>query len=188
MKKRLAAALSGSAVLALVLSGCNDDGDDKMNAWADTVCDSVRPQAKKIATANSELQKETSGSSKPEDVRKADINAFRDMSDAYKAIATGLDKAGAPPVDDGEKKRTDVVKELNGVSSSYSDLRQKAEDLDTKDQSAFASGLQEVSQQLGSLSKTGNKALKEFESGDVGKAMQKQKSCQSLSASASPSS
>jgi hypothetical protein len=185
VNKKLAAALSGSAVLALALSGCGDNGNDQLNSWAKTVCDAVQPQAKKIAAANTEIQRQTSDSSKPSDVREADINAFQDMSDAYKAIASGVDKAGAPPVDDGQKKQQDVVKELNGISSSYTDLKSKAQALDTKDQSAFADGLHDIAVQLGKLGKNGNDALKNLEAGAVGKAMLSQESCKSTSASPS---
>lgn len=185
MNKKLAAALTGSAVLALALSGCGDNGNEELNSWAKTVCDAVQPQAKKIAAANAEIQRQTSDSSKPDDVRQADIGAFQDMSDAYKAIAAGVDKAGAPPVDDGKKKQQDVVKELNGISTSYTDLKSKAEDLDTKDQSAFADGLHDIAVQLGTLGKSGNDALKNLEAGDVGKAMKDQESCKSASAAPS---
>src|SRR4051794_21520622 len=47
VNKKLAAALSGGAVLVLALSGCTDESNDKLNNWAKSVCDAVQPQAKK---------------------------------------------------------------------------------------------------------------------------------------------
>ncbi|TGA98583.1 small secreted protein [Streptomyces sp. MZ04] len=183
MNKKLAAALSGGAVLVLALSGCSDDGNEQLDAWAKDVCDSVQPQSKKIADANAAIQKETSDNSSPEDVQKTDSKAFQDMSDAYKAMGTAVKDAGAPPVDGGQKKTDDAVKELNAISKSYGDLKKKVDELDTKNQADFADGLKSVAGELDKLSKSGNEALEKLQEGEVGKAMSKQESCKSASAS-----
>jgi archaellum component FlaC len=185
VNKKLAAALSGGAVLVLALSGCSsDDGNnDKLNSWAKQVCDAVQPQAKKIEAANAAIQKETSDNSTPDAVQKTDAQAFQDMSDAYKAIGAAVSGAGAPDVTDGKKKQTDAVNELNGISTSYADLKKQVDKLDTKDQAKFADGLKGIATQLNKLSQSGNDALKKLEEGDVGKAMAKQESCKSASAS-----
>ncbi|GJF21518.1 hypothetical protein SHO565_20820 [Streptomyces sp. HO565] len=185
MNKKLAAALSGGAVLVLALTGCSsDDGNDKLDSWAKQVCDGVQPQAKKIEAANAAIQKETSDNSTPEQVQKTDAKAFQDMSDAYKAMAGTVQNAGAPDVDNGEKKQQDAVKELNGLSASYASLKKQVEALDTKDQAKFADGLKDVATELNKLSKSGSDALKTLEEGDVGKAMAQQPSCTSATPSA----
>jgi hypothetical protein len=189
VNKKLAAALSGGAVLVLALSGCSsDDNSDKLNSWAKQVCDAVQPQAKKIEAANAAIQKQTSDNSTPEDVQKTDAQAFQDMSDAYKAIGAAVTKAGAPDVDNGETKQKNAVKELNSISASYASLQKQVEDLDTKDQAKFADGLKDIATELDKLSTSGSDALKTLEEGDVGKAMAEQESCKSASASASASS
>lgn len=195
VNKKLAAALSGGAVLVLALSGCTSSGgsggssasDDKLGSWAKQVCDAVQPQAKKIADANTAIQKETSDNSTPEQVQKTDSQAFQDMSDAYKAMGAAVDTAGAPEVDNGATKQKNAVKELNDTSAAYAALEKQVNGLDTKDQAKFADGLKGIATQLDKLSKTGNDALKELEAGDVGKAMTQQESCKSASASASAS-
>ncbi|MET7270412.1 small secreted protein [Streptomyces flaveolus] len=185
VNKKLAAALSGGAVLVLALTGCSsDDGNDKLDSWAKQVCDGVQPQAKKIEAANAAIQKETSDNSTPEQVQKTDAKAFQDMSDAYKAMAGTVQNAGAPDVDDGEKKQQDAVKELNGLSASYASLKKQVEALDTKDQAKFADGLKDVATELNKLGKSGSDALKTLEEGDVGKAMAQQPSCTSATPSA----
>ncbi|MBC7274324.1 MAG: small secreted protein [Streptomyces sp.] len=186
VNKKLAVALSGGAVLVLALTGCSgDDSNEKLDAWAKEVCDGVQPQAKKIADANAAIQKQTSDNSKPEDVQKTDSQAFKDMSEAYKAIGTTVDKAGAPDVENGEQKQQDAVKELNGISSSYASLQKQVDELETKDQAKFAEGLKEIATELEKLSKSGNDALKALEEGEVGQAMNRQESCKSATASAS---
>jgi hypothetical protein len=187
VNKKLAAALSGGAVLVLALSGCggDDDGDEKLNTWAKQVCDAVQPQAKKIEAANAAIKKEASDNSTPEEVQRADSQAFQDMSDAYKAIGAAVTKAGAPDVENGEKKQQDAVKELNAISASYASLKKQVDGLNTKDQAKFADGLKDVASELDKLSKSGNDALTNLEEGEVGQAMAKQKSCQRASAPAS---
>ncbi|MFD9000925.1 small secreted protein [Streptomyces sp. NPDC059582] len=190
VNKKLAAALSGGAVLAMALSGCGSDGggpSEKLSAWAKQVCDAVQPQAKKIEAANAAIQKQTSDSSAPEDVQKTDSQAFQDMSDAYKAIGDAVDKAGAPDTGDAkndEKKQQDAVKELDGIAASYASLKKQVDALDTKNQAKFADGLKDVATELDKLSKSGNGALKTLEEGDVGKAMGEQASCKAAASSA----
>ncbi|MFK4145582.1 small secreted protein [Streptomyces sp. NPDC004065] len=189
VNKKLAAALSGGAVLVLALTGCSsnggDDKNDALNSWAKQVCDAVQPQAKKIEAASAAIQKETSDNSPTKTVQKTDAQAFQDMADAYKAIGAAVNRAGAPDVDNGRKKQQDAVKELNALSASYVSLKQQVDKLNTKDQAKFADGLKEIATQLDKLSRTGSDALKNLEEGDVGKAMARQPSCKSAASSAS---
>ena len=188
VNKKLAAALSGGAVLVLALSGCGgDDSNEKLDSWAKQVCDAVQPQAKKIESANAAIQKETSDNSTPEDVQKTDAQAFQDMSDAYKAIGDAVTKAGAPDVENGEKKQQDAVKELNTISSSYASLKKQVDALDTKDQGKFADGLKDIATELDKLGKSGNDALRTLEEGEVGQAMARQTSCKAATAPATQS-
>ncbi|MFD9459745.1 small secreted protein [Streptomyces sp. NPDC060027] len=186
VNKKLAAALSGGAVLVLALSGCSssdDNGNDKLDSWAKQVCDAVKPQAQKIEAANAAIQKQTSDNSTPDAVQNTDAQAFQDMSDAYKAIGSAVDNAGAPNVDGGKTKQTNAVKELNDISASYAKLKAQVDKLDTKDQAKFADGLKDIATQLDKLSQSGNDALKKLEEGEVGQAMAQQESCKSASGS-----
>ncbi|MGW7208749.1 small secreted protein [Streptomyces sp. NPDC054837] len=194
VNKKLAAALSGGAVLAMALSACSsgDDNSEKLDAWAKEVCSAVQPQAKKIEAANTAIQKQTSDNSTPEDVQKTDSQAFQDMAEAYKAIGAAVQKAGAPDTGDAknaEKKQQDAVKELSSLGASYASLQKQVDDLNTKDQAKFADGLKDIATALDKLSTSGNDALRKLEEGDVGKAMAQQESCKSASAapSAAPS-
>ncbi|MET9479834.1 small secreted protein [Streptomyces sp. NPDC006638] len=187
MNKKLVAALSGGAALLMALTGCSsgDDSDNKVNDWAKQVCDQVQPQLKKIADANVSIQQVTSDSSKPADVQKTDSAAFQSISDAYKALGSAVNGAGAPPVKDGATTQQEAVKELNATSAAYAGLKQKVDALDTKDQAKFADGLTGVAEELDKLSKSGDDALQKLQSGEVGTAMAKQPGCQKPSPSAS---
>ncbi|MFJ4964838.1 small secreted protein [Streptomyces sp. NPDC088729] len=187
MNKKLAAALSGGAVLVLTLSGCSDDSDNKVNDWAKKVCDQVQPQLQQIANANADIQQQTADNSKPADVQQTDSAAFQQISQAYKSLGAAVESAGPPPVDDGETTQKEAVKELNASAAAYADLKTKVDDLDTKDQAKFADGLKGIADELNKISSNGDQALKKLQSGEVGTAMSKQKGCQKPTASTGPS-
>ncbi|MFJ8360253.1 small secreted protein [Streptomyces sp. NPDC093984] len=194
VNKKLAATVSGGAVLVLALSACTSGGknqtDDKLASWAKQVCDAVPAQNAKIKAANDAITKAASDTTNPPaTIQKTDSQAFQDMSDGYKALATALNNAGAPPgVDGGAQRQQDAVKTLNNLSASYADLKKKVDALNTKDQGKFASGLHDIAAQMTELEKqnqSGTTALKNLEQGDVKKAIAEQASCKKAAATAS---
>ncbi|RII13085.1 hypothetical protein DSC45_24860 [Streptomyces sp. YIM 130001] len=192
VNKKLAAALSGGAVLVLALSGCSDNKDDELNDWAKSLCGQIQPQLEKSVKAQQTIIS-TAADGKPEDVKKADSEAFQAISDADKAIASALKKAGPPPVDDGEKIQKDAIADLTSASKGYADLKTQVDKLDAKDDSpegldAFSKGLEKVGKDLGKIQKQGDGALKSLLEGEVGDAISKQSECKSESISPKPSS
>ncbi|MFD3586552.1 small secreted protein [Streptomyces sp. NPDC058683] len=194
MNKKLTAALSGGAVLVVALSGCssNKGTDPKLIAWAKTVCDAVPAQDAKIKAANEAIAQTASNTtSSPATIQKTDSQAFQDMADGYKALATAIGGAGAPPgIDDGAKRQQDVVKNLNSLSASYAALKKKVDGLDTKNQAKFASGLHDVASQMADLetqNKSGTAALQALEQGEVKNAIAEQASCKKVSVTTSAS-
>ncbi|MER7182531.1 small secreted protein [Streptomyces hyaluromycini] len=189
VNKKLAAALSGGAVLVVALSGCssnNKSTDPKLIAWAKTVCDAVPAQDAKIKAANEAISTAVSDTtSSPATIQKTDSKAFQDMSDAYKALASAISGAGAPPgVAEGAKRQQNVVTTLNSLSASYADLKKKVDALNTKNQAKFASGLQDIASQTTQLetqSKSGTAALQALEQGEVKDAIAEQASCKKVS-------
>ncbi|MER6533044.1 small secreted protein [Streptomyces sp900105755] len=192
VNKKLAAALSGGAVLVVALSGCssNKGTDPKLIAWAKTVCDAVPAQDAKIKAANEAISTTASDTtSSAATIQKTDSQAFQDMSDGYKALAAAISSAGAPPgVEDGAKRQQNVVTTLNSLSASYADLKKKVDALDTKNQAKFATGLQDVASQTTQLetqSKSGTAALNALEQGEVKDAIAEQASCKKVSSTTS---
>ncbi|MEV0988647.1 small secreted protein [Streptomyces sp. NPDC049949] len=187
MNKKFAAAVSGGAVLMIVLSGCGgDDGDEKANAWAKKVCDKWQPELKKIETANADIKRVATESSKPEEVQTTDSAAFGTMSTSYKAMGTALQGAGVPPVKDGQTTQATAIKGFEESSKGYADLKTKMDGLDPKDQTKFAEGLKDVAGGLEEATKGGKNALSTLKAGGLDKAMNSQKGCQVAAPSASP--
>ncbi len=143
VNKKLAAALSGGAVLVVALSGCTSSNEDKgpdpkLVAWAKKVCDAIPAQDGKIRSANASIASiATNSNLPPKSAQKTYAQAFQDLADGYKALADALGDAGAPPgIDDGAKRQRDAAKNLDGLSASYVALKKKVDGLDTKDQAS----------------------------------------------------
>ncbi|MCH0541496.1 small secreted protein [Streptomyces sp. MUM 203J] len=186
MNKKLAAALSGGAVLVLALSGCSDDGDDgKVDAWAKAFCDQAQPQFQKRADAQQAIIS-THADSKPAEVQKADSKAFQDIADTQKALAKAVESGGVPPIENGEQLQKDAVKELNATATAYEGLRKQVDALDPKDQQKFADGLQDVAVGLKKIEKMNQDALGKLQSGELRDAMAKQPGCQRATPSPVP--
>ncbi|MEU9982572.1 small secreted protein [Streptomyces sp. NPDC050856] len=186
MNKKLAAALSGGAVLVLALSGCGgDEEDNKVDEWAKKVCDQAQPQIQKRANAQQTIIS-TAADGRPADIQAADSKAFRDIADADKALAKAVQDAGAPPVENGAKLQQDAVKELNSTATAYESLKKQVDALNPKDQQKFADGLKAVADGLKKIEKMDQDALAKLQSGQLGQAMAKQPGCQKAQASVPP--
>ncbi|MFJ3922778.1 small secreted protein [Streptomyces sp. NPDC090022] len=185
MNKKLAAAASCGAVLMLVLSGCGDDGEQKTNDWAKKVCDSWEPELKKLEAANAEIKRVSTENSKSADVQKTDAAAFQQISDAYKALAEALNKAGAPPVKDGAAAQRAAAEGFTAASKSYADLKTQMEGLDPADQAKFAEDLKGIAGGLKTAVKGDEEARERLKVAGVSKAMNAQKGCQVSTAPAS---
>jgi len=185
VNKKLAAALSGGAVLVLALSGCSDDEGNKVDDWAKTFCDQAKPQIQKRADAH-QIIISTAADSKPADIQAADSKAFQDIADADRALAKAVESAGAPPVENGEKVQQDAIKELNATAVAYEGLKKQVDALDPTNQQKFADGLQGVADGLTKIEKMDQNALSKLEEGELGQAMAKQPGCQKPTASTPP--
>ncbi|MFB7942752.1 small secreted protein [Streptomyces sp. NPDC056049] len=184
MNKKLAAALSGGAVLVLVLSGCSDDGD-KVNDWAKSFCDQAKPQIQKRADAH-QIIISTAADSRPAEIQAADSKAFKDIADADRALAKAVETAGVPPVENGEQTQKDVIAELNATAVAYDALKKQVDALDPSNQQKFAEGLKDVADGLTKIEKMDQNALATLENGELGQAMAKQPGCQKPTPSVPP--
>lgn len=185
VNKKLAAALSGGAVLVLALSGCSGESDAEkfsVDDWAKKYCDQAQPQIKKQFDAE-QLIRSTASDGKPADIQAADSKAFQDLADVNKALATAFRGAGTPPVEAGEQLVKDAAAELDANSKSYLDLKKQIDALNAKDQQKFADGLQPVAAGLEKIEKN-QTARNKLRKAETGNAMAKQPGCKPLKAPA----
>ncbi len=187
VNKKLVTALSGGAALLLALTGCSENNNKELDSWAKKFCDPAQAQFKAIQDANAAMQTAGGSNTDSKKVQQTDSAAFQKISSAYASLAKSLDQAGAPPSDSGQDAQKNAVNELNSLSKGYANLKKQIDSLSTQDKMKFAAGLDELSKGIKKLNAQSEQAFKNLESGDVGKAMARQKGCQSQSASGAPS-
>ncbi len=189
VNKKLAAALSGGAVLVMALAGCSDDGNKKLDDWASNLCGQIQPQLEKSVKAQQAIIS-TAADGNREEIKKVDSASFQASADAYTAIADALEKAGPPPVDDGKTIQADTIKELNKAAAAYEALKKQSDAMDAADDSPegvkkFSDDLKKIADELGKIQDEGADALKSLTEGEVGEAIADQPECSVESASPS---
>jgi hypothetical protein len=169
-------------VLTLSACGGGDDNGEETEAWARRVCNELQPEVERIQSAGEAITEASEGEQSPRQVQEADSAAFQDISEAYRNLAATVDDAGDPPVDEGPRLRRQAVAELTSLSRSYGELQDTIDGLNTSDQAEFAEGLTGIADQLAELGESGDEALGELQSGELGEAMAGQRGCQASSA------
>ncbi|MFI6287388.1 small secreted protein [Streptomyces sp. NPDC051018] len=175
MNKKLAAALSGSVVLVLALSGCGGDDKDSVDDWAAKYCDLAKPQIQKQAQVE-QLIRSTASDGKPGDIQAADSKAFQDLSDVNKAFAAAYRTAGQTPVKEDRELVDAAVAEFDANAKSYLDLKKQIDALDAQDQQKFADGLKPIADGLAKIEQN-RAAWNKLRVSTTGKAMAKQPGC-----------
>ena len=186
VNKKLAAALSGGAVLVLALSGCSDDsGDKKLDAWAKKVCDQVQPQVKKIRRPTPPIQQATADRQQagggPEDRLAGLPGHLRRLQGAGRRREQGR----------GRRRSTTARSRRRTPSRNSTAISSGVRRPEEAGRQARHQGPGEVRRRpqgrrrpsWTSSSKSGDDALKKLQAGDVGKAMAKQDGCQKPTAS-----
>ncbi|MEU3603799.1 small secreted protein [Streptomyces sp. NPDC006798] len=186
MNKKLAAVLSGGAVLVLALSGCSSEEkkDNAVDDWAKKYCDQIKTQFKTKAEAD-RLIAVTAVDGKPADLQRADSKAFQDLANVNKALATAFRTVGNSPVEEDEQLVRAAAAERDASAAVFLDLKKQVDALDTSDQQEFADGLKVVSEGL-LKAEANEKAWNKLRASETGKAMGKFQGCQPVKADVPP--
>jgi hypothetical protein len=156
VNKKLAAALSGGAVLVMMttLTGCGDSPEEKAKkeaeAWFSSYCPKEKASLEKGKKADRTMAAVTDDG-KPEDIKKADSASLQQMVDADKELVTVLRQAGAPPIKGGDARHKKMIQDLEKRSASFTELKKQSDALDTKNQGEFAKGLDKLGKDMGKV-------------------------------------
>ncbi|MFI5803740.1 small secreted protein [Streptomyces sp. NPDC051561] len=164
MNKKLAAALSGGAVLVMMttLTACGDSPEEKAQkeaeAWSKSYCPKEKASLDKRQKADKTIA-DTTADGEPEDIKKADSAAIQQMVDADKEWITALRAAGAPPVKDGAASHKRMIQDLEKGITAFTELKKQSDALDTKDLGKFSKGLDKLGADLGKATKVTNQRV-----------------------------
>ncbi|WP_129841579.1 small secreted protein [Streptomyces sp. RFCAC02] len=185
MNTKLAAALACCAGLTLTLSGCGDDSQEKLDAWAKDFCGRLVAPLEDLQSAGEEnaeyLDMEQDRS--PEEVQELNSAYYGQLADAYDALADAVEGAGEPPVDDGTERSDAAVSALRDTAGTYREMKETVDGLDPSDTTAFVQGLFDAGEQSQQLGESSDQVLPELGTGDLGEAMGRQEDCRRVTPS-----
>ncbi|GAB3443099.1 hypothetical protein [Actinophytocola sediminis] len=180
MKSRVITAFA--AVLAFAVTGCGggesdsaggDSGSSDPNAWADTVCTSVKDDIEAIST------QPDLGSADPQAAKDALVTYLGTLETSLDGMASAFEDAGTPPVDGGEQAVSDFVDQVGTAKESVTKAKTTVEDATVEDASGFQTAVMSAMEELQALSEidpTGN--FKDNE--ELNKALQEAPACKEL--------
>jgi hypothetical protein len=138
--------------LAFAAAGCGGDSRDSAaippDAWAASVCGALSDWVQDLNALSQELQPAMRNTRDLESVKEAFVTFLQDAEERFGGAVEKVDDAGAPDVPQGEAIHEDFVSALEEGEASFSRAVDKANDLPTNDLQSFASGVDELSQDV----------------------------------------
>ncbi|MEV7597934.1 small secreted protein [Kitasatospora sp. NPDC089797] len=186
MNKRLLAVPALGVLLAFGAVGCGgDDNSKQLEAWASNVCGAAKDPIAQAQSALADTAQVKTGEG-PADLQKRLSTDIGRLAKTNQDIASAVDAAGAPKVDNGATLQKDTVDELKKAADGYLDVQKKLDALPNNDQAKFADGLNSVADQLRQLSSLSTQAQGKLQRGDLGAAMAKQEGCKPTQVTPAP--
>ncbi|WP_051710759.1 hypothetical protein [Streptomyces sp. NRRL S-350] len=177
MNKRLLAVPALGVLLAFGAVGCGgDDNSKQLESWASNVCGSAKDPIAQAQAALADTGQVKTGEA-PADLQKRLSTDIGRLAKTNQDIASAIDSAGAPKVQDGATLQKDTVDELKKASDGYQEVQKKLDALPNNDQAKFADGLRSVADQVQQLASLSTQAQSKLQRGELGAAMAKQEGC-----------
>ncbi|MFD8788933.1 hypothetical protein [Kitasatospora sp. NPDC059599] len=185
MNKRLLAVPALGVLLAFGAVGCGggDDNSKQLESWASNVCGAAKDPIAQAQTALADTGQVKTGEA-PADLQKRLSTDIGRLAKTNQDIASAVDGAGAPKVQDGAALQKDTVDELKKAADGYQEVQKKLDALPNDDQAKFADGLRSVADQVQQLASLSTQAQSKLQRGDLGAAMAKQAGCKPSPATA----
>ncbi|MFF2142054.1 small secreted protein [Kitasatospora sp. NPDC058190] len=177
MNKRLLAVPALGVLLAFGAVGCGgDDNSKQLESWASNVCGAAKDPIAQAQSALADTGQVKTGEA-PADLQKRLSTDIGRLAKTNQDIASAIDAAGAPKVDNGAALQKDTVDELKKAADGYQDVQKKLDALPNNDQAKFADGLRSVADQVQQLASLSTQAQSKLQRGELGAAMAKQDGC-----------
>ena len=193
---RVLALLLCASTLALAASGCGGGGGGGTSYsgadpedWAATVCGALGEWARGLKADSDRLSSDLSGASDLKTVKTKFIGFLQNAERSSGLMVTKIQGVGPPAVKDGTAIQRELEKELGKARTSFTRAVEKAKKLPTTDAQAFGAGVaalgKEVESELTATSERFNTLGERYDDDELNEATSNEKSCTSLSTSAS---
>lgn len=122
-----------------VLAGCS--AGPPARVWAASVCSTLTPWRAEIATLTAQAQQQTPQSTTPQEAKENLVRMLEGARDASERARAGVQAAGVPEVDEGDKVAAGITESLTKVRDAYGKARDSIDALPTNDSAAFYAGV-----------------------------------------------
>ncbi|MCA2214561.1 hypothetical protein [Jidongwangia harbinensis] len=122
-------------VLCASLVGCSSGAGPR--AWAASVCAALAPWRAEIGTLTSRTQQQMTAATTPAQAKENLTRLFRGAESASEQARAGVERAGVPDVDNGERVATSFVASLGAMRDAYGRARTGIEALATSPSAEF---------------------------------------------------
>lgn len=196
---RLTAGVAG-VLLALVVTGCGESGNSGNSgssgtattntsseaaggnaeavAWAEEMCSSIKDDVAALPTQPQIDQ------SSPQAIKDSLVSFLDEMGTGFGNIATKLESAGTPPVDQGEEAVQAFLTQITSIQDAVNSAKTKVEAAPVDDPAAFQAAIGAVGEDLSAIGELDTAAS--FEDYEAFKAAYDEaESCQALEAGSS---
>jgi hypothetical protein len=133
---RLLVLEASAAVLLCVLAGCGEDGVEPKQ-WAKTVCGALNPWRTEIADLTAKAQEQLEAARTPAQTKTNIVDLLAGAESASEKARAGVDGAGVPRVDDGEKVAEQFTASLAKARDAYGNAKRTVSGLPVADEKAF---------------------------------------------------
>ncbi|MEU4559245.1 hypothetical protein AB0F72_12735 [Actinoplanes sp. NPDC023936] len=133
-------------VLAVPLAACS--GQPGAQAWAALVCTSLSPWRSEIDSLTSRAQAQMTAETTPGQAKENLARLFDGAATASEQARVGVERAGVPDVDDGERIADGFLGSLAGIRDAYGQARTGIEALATRPTETFYAEVGKVLDQL----------------------------------------
>jgi hypothetical protein len=165
---------------------CNSQEGVEPDQFATDVCSAAKQWVDDIQQGAQDFGGGLSAQSSPEEIRDGLVGFLEDAIAQTETLIGQVQNAGVPAVDNGEQASGSLVSAFQRVKTAFEDARDRASELPTDDQQAFATGAQELGSTVQQSLVTIGSELQNQQNKDLEGAFDENAACTELQSAGTP--
>lgn len=174
MRTRRTASIATGAVMALMLTGC---GGVEPSAWASEVCGSLKGVDSSMKKAAKNMKIDPSD---PESTRTSMVKLLGVAETQSAKLASDVEDAGTPDVENGEKDSERLVGQLEKASTAFGKAKGDLEKADASSQQKLGVAIAKLQEDLAKQGARVSDPTAQLKSKELRTAIEKDKDCSAV--------
>lgn len=158
-------------------AGCGGEKKVSAQAWAKSICGTVRPWAQSIQTSVASTKNSTAANTDPGTAKAQLQKVFGDAAKSTDDAIKGVDKAGVPDVKNGSKIAKEFRAALVAARDAFSKAAKAVGKVSTADKQAFDTKVGQIGAQLGKDYNAAGQKISVTQSAELKKVFDKTPQC-----------